>query len=143
MANRIKSIRQKIGSEQFDNPVPLGADSQYIDMVNELNLEQELYIGCPHKIIISDYTDSQNDATILGTEIRQWYFKKNTIIPELTNFSTVLPPTSGCTYFKITRIPDNGQNSFSIISSIYKDSNPIITTVLFNGQDISEIQGGY
>ena len=42
MAQKIKSIKQKLANGTFSNPIPFGIDGENIDLANGYNLQQTL-----------------------------------------------------------------------------------------------------
>ncbi len=54
---RIKEIRQKDENNNFQS-FPIGVNGQYVDLLSNLNLEEELKIGGNHYVTI-DEDDNQ------------------------------------------------------------------------------------
>ena len=65
---RIKGIRQKIGSGQYSSFVPFGTDGQFIEMISELNLEYELKLGTKHLAKIDE--DEETNTTTIDNSSR-------------------------------------------------------------------------
>ena len=75
MAQRIKSVRQKVGEDQYGTPISLGADGKNIDMASGLDLERQLMIGGNVKYSIEE---AGNHTYITTT-----YFNRNLTIREV------------------------------------------------------------
>ena len=74
MGKKIKSVRQKIGNNEFDLPISLGADGKNVDMESGLDLEEEFKMGGVSDV---DITEDELGATII---VERFYDKAGTLI---------------------------------------------------------------
>lgn len=65
MGQKIKSVRKKIGNNEYDLPISLGADGKNIDMQSGLNLEEQFKMGGLQNIDISQ--DQFGVISVSGT----------------------------------------------------------------------------
>lgn len=69
MAQRVKSVKQKLANGTYSDSIPLGVDGIYVDLANGNNLETTLgNVSVANKGSIQDQLDSQN-AAIAGNKL--------------------------------------------------------------------------
>lgn len=66
MAKTIKSVKEKLASGSYSNPIPFGADGENIDLANGHNLEATLgNVDVDNKGTVQGQIDNANEAAIV------------------------------------------------------------------------------
>ena len=120
MPTKIKGFRQKQLDGSFSSFKPFGTDGILVDMLSGLDNEQELKLGGNHSSTIVESINNKNEPVTTVTEI----FKNN-------------ETPASIIYILITEITEQGDNTTSIVCSLYKNEQDILEEHPLNQKIIS------